>query len=43
MSVVALSSGSQSTFVYFGASVGFFNGYCINFIDYIDILKIYGS
>ena len=28
--------------VYFGASVGFSNCYCIDFIGYVDILKIYG-
>ena len=30
-------------FVYFGASVSFLNGYSIDFIGYVDILKIYGS
>ena len=29
-------------FVYFGAFVGFLKGYFIDFIGYIDSLKIYG-
>ena len=31
----------KPVFVYFGAFAGFCNGYCIYFIGYVDIVKIY--